>query len=230
MFIPLHDTNPLRYVQLHYATIGLIALNMGIFIYRAATGAEVADPAMISFALIPQEFSAGGLQLGAAGVPEAATLLSYAFFHADVWHLLGNMVFLWVFGDNVEDAVGHLRFLVFYCLCAIAAGLVHVAVDPGSSLPLVGASGAVAGVVAAYFILHPRVRLWVLFLGKIPLRLSALWALGAWAALQVWNAVSAGPGGVAWWAHVGGLVAGAVLIVAMRRPGVALFDRGLDAA
>ncbi len=227
MFIPIHDANPLRHVQFHYATVGLIALNMAVFIVRAATGAATGDAGMLAFALVPLEFSGGGLAAAVpGGVPEPATLLTYAFFHADVWHLLGNMVFLWVFGDNVEDALGHARFVAFYALCAIAAGIMHIAVDPRSPIPLVGASGAVAGIVAAYFMLHPRVRLWVLFLGKIPLRISALWALGAWVALQFWNALAAGPGGVAWWAHIGGLIAGAVLIVVLRRPGVSLFDRG----
>src|SRR5690606_1926860 len=138
--------------------------------------------------------------------------------------------FLWVFGDNVEDAVGHWRFLLFYLLCAVGAGLAHALMVPDSPSPLVGASGAVAGIVAAYLILHPRVKIWVLAFGRLPLRLSALWVLGFWVLVQVWSVVMMGDGNVAWWAHIGGLASGALLILVLRRPGVHLFDRGLNPA
>ena len=111
-------------------------------------------------------------------VPERLTLLSYMFFHGDILHLAGNMLFLWVFGDNVEDAMGHIKFLIFYLACGVIAGLVHAWVVPTSDAPLIGASGAVAGVIAAYLMLHPRVRVWVLALKAIPLRISAAFALG----------------------------------------------------
>src|SRR5262249_54518115 len=132
-----------------------------------------------------------------------------------------------VFGDNVEDALGHLNFLVFYLACGVIAGLTHSLMMPSSGLPLIGASGAVAGVIAAYLILHPRVRVWVLAFRFIPLRISAALVLGAWIATQVVMVMLPDTGPVAWWAHIGGLVAGAVLVLFMRRPGVALFDRGL---
>jgi membrane associated rhomboid family serine protease len=160
-------------------------------------------------------------------VPEGLTLVTYQFLHSDILHLLSNMLFLWVFGDNVEDAMGHLKFIVFYLACGVAGGLAHAWMLPGSSLPLIGASGAVAGVIAAYLILHPRVRVWVLAFRLIPLRISAAWVLGVWAATQIVMVALAPFDQVAWWAHVGGMAAGAVLIVFLRRPGVALFDRGL---
>jgi len=227
MFVPLHDHNALKHISLHYVTLGLIAANVVVFIVLQAGGAERATAALATtFGVIPREVT--GLALPAPGLfPESVTLGSYMFIHGGWSHLIGNMLFLWVFGDNVEDALGHFRFLVFYFLCGIGAGLAHVALDPASGVPLVGASGAVAGVISAYLILHPRVRVWVLVLGRIPLRLSALWVLGAWIAMQIFAVLSPPGDNVAWWSHIGGLVVGAVLVVVLRRPGVPLFDRGL---
>jgi membrane associated rhomboid family serine protease len=119
---------------------------------------------------------------------------------------------------------------VFYLACGVAGGLAHAWMQPSSSLPLIGASGAVAGVIAAYLILHPRVRVWVLAFRFIPLRISAAWVLGVWAATQIVMIAIAPGEQVAWWAHVGGMVAGAILVLILRRPGVALFDRGLARA
>jgi membrane associated rhomboid family serine protease len=162
-------------------------------------------------------------------VPESVTLLSYMFLHGDIFHLLSNMLFLWVFGDNVEDAMGHTKFLVFFLLCGLAGGLAHAAMQPASKLPLIGASGAVAGVIGAYLLLHPRVLVWVLAFRFIPLKIPAALVLGVWVATQVIMVfvTQAGPEQVAWWAHIGGFLAGAVLIVLFRRPGVPLLDRGL---
>jgi len=223
MFIPIHDANRLRNIELHYATLSLILINIAIFFL-----VPVGTPNVGNFMLIPSSLTGQGPAFG--DVPEAVTLLTYSFLHYDFWHLAGNMIFLWVFGDNVEDAVGHVRFLLFYALCTIGGGLAHVLVAPGSPVPLIGASGAVAGIVAAYLMLHPKVRIWVLLFAKIPLRLSAMWVLGAWIAYQVAYALIEGDALVAWWTHVGGVVVGALLIVVLRRPGIALFDRDLDPA
>ena len=152
------------------------------------------------------------------------------FFHADIFHLLGNMLFLWVFGDNVEDAMGHMKFLFFYLTCGIAAGLVYAWMMPDSDMPLIGASGAVAGVIAAYLMLHPRVGVWVLVFSVIPLRITAGLALGLWIAMQVVMILVSNAGPTAWWAHIGGLVTGAALVIFLRRPGVPLFDRGTQPA
>ncbi len=191
--------------------------------------------AVATFGLTPSELFGtslitapdAGCRPGSMPLAEGATLLTYMFFHADIFHLFFNMLFLWVFGDNVEDAMGHVRFLIFYLACGVFAGLFHSWMVPDSELPLIGASGAVAGVIAAYLMLHPHVGVWVLAFKIIPLRISAGLALGLWIVLQIVMIAVADVGPTAWWAHIGGLIAGAVLILFMRRPGVPLFDRGV---
>lgn len=243
MFIPIHDANPLRAIHFQFVTVTLILANVAVHLWQIATQMP-ADPTLspdLAFALVPTEllgeFAYGGRStdlFDALPVPETGTLISYQFLHGNWLHLFGNMLFLWVFGDNVEDAMGHLSFLLFYILCGIAAAMAHVVMEPSSGIPLVGASGSVAGVVAAYVMLHPRVQLWVLVLRVLPLQIMAFWALGAWIGFQLLMAVAPSilGGGdpsvaqVAWWAHVGGILAGMVLILIMRRPGVPLFDRG----
>jgi membrane associated rhomboid family serine protease len=234
VFIPLSDDNPLRAIRFQWVTIALIVANVIVFLLENTPDGQAA---IASFALIPSELfqvrGLGGAVLGpdqSLPVPEGVTLITYQFLHSDILHLLSNMLFLWVFGDNVEDAMGHLKFLAFYIVCGMVGGLAHAWMLPGSNLPLIGASGAVAGVIAAYPILHPRVRVWVLAFRFIPLRISAAWVLGVWAATQIVMIAIAPFDQVAWWAHVGGMAAGAVLILVLRRPGVALFDRGLARA
>jgi membrane associated rhomboid family serine protease len=216
LFIPLRDDNILVFIL---EVSGLTHAAVASF---AVTPRELLGGTAL---LAPSSFSEEGYAIG-----EEATLLTYMFFHADVFHLVGNMLFLWVFGDNVEDAMGHLRFLVFYLACGVFAALFHAWMLPDSDLPLIGASGAVAGVIAAYLMLHPRVGVWVLAFKVIPLRITAGLALGVWIALQVVMVAMPDMGPVAWWAHIGGLIAGAVLILFMRRPGVPLFDKGLRLA
>jgi membrane associated rhomboid family serine protease len=234
VFIPLSDDNPLRSIRFQWVTVGLIAANVLAFVWQSA---GMGQTAAASFAIVPSELFQvhvfGGPAYGPfdrVAVPEGYTLLSYMFLHGDILHLLSNMLFLWVFGDNVEDAMGHLKFLVFYIACGVFAGLTHAFMLPTSKLPLIGASGAVAGVIAAYLILHPRVLVWVLAFRFIPMRISAAWVLGVWVATQFFMILLNQPDQVAWWAHIGGMAAGAVLIIFMRRPGVPLFDRGLRPA
>ncbi|MCW5716196.1 MAG: rhomboid family intramembrane serine protease [Bauldia sp.] len=225
MFIPIFDINERQNIPLHYATIGLIAANVAVFLLQMLV---LGDNTEAGLALIPATFT-GDLPRSEVIdiVPEWATLVTYSVLHADFWHLFGNMLFLWVFGDNVEDALGHIRFVVFYLLCAMAGGAAHILWDPDSVDRLIGASGGVAGIVAAYLVLHPRVRVWVLVLGKVPLRLPAFWIIGAWIVFQVAWALIEGDIAVAWWAHVGGIVAGVVLVLILRKPGTPLLDRGL---
>ncbi|MCC2110524.1 MAG: rhomboid family intramembrane serine protease [Hyphomicrobiales bacterium] len=228
MFIPLHDSNPLNHVRFQFMTVAIIAVNVVAYFLTADGLFETVRQAdVLSFGVIPAVITdAVNLPVEYVVLPEEITLVSYAFMHGDIWHLGGNMLFLWVFGDNVEDAVGHFRFLIFYLLCAIGGALVHIAVMPESQSPLIGASGATAGIVAAYLLLHPHVRLWVLAFGRFPIPISALWALSAWIIMQfIAIATSDAEDAVAWWAHVGGIVTGAVLILIMRRRGVPLFDR-----
>ena len=231
MFVPLSDENALKSISFQYVTVTLIAINVILFLVTQF----VPDVrAMTGFAIIPAELVkvgwAGGPAYGPLDlvpVPERYTLITYMCLHGGWMHLISNMLFLWVFGDNVEDAMGHFRFLVFYLACGIFAGIAHTLAVPDSPRPLIGASGAVAGVIAAYLMLHPRVNVWVLVFRYIPLRLSATIVLGVWIITQFVMVVLPEQGPVAWWAHIGGLVAGAVLVTFMRRPGVRLFDRGL---
>jgi len=232
VFVPLHDTNPLKNIRFQYVTVGLIALNVAVYvIFQTGWFVPLADEDVTAFAVIPARLmaaSAGGSAFfanGAVFVPERLTLVTYMFLHGGWIHLIGNMLFLWVFGDNIEDAMGHVRFVMFYLMCGIFAALLHSYMLPYSQLPLIGASGAVAGVIAAYLILHPKVKVWVLALWRIPIKITAAWALGIWILAQFGNLLFESEEAVAWWAHVGGLAAGAVLILFMRRRGVVLFDR-----
>jgi membrane associated rhomboid family serine protease len=231
VFIPLSDDNPLRSIRYQWVNLGLIIANVAAFFLQNTQGAQAS---ILSFALIPSELFQVHIIGGAApslqqpvAVPEGLTLLTYQFMHGDIFHLLSNMLFLWVFGDNVEDALGHVRYLIFYLLCGVAGGLAHAVMLPASPLPLIGASGAVAGVIGAYLLLHPRVLVWVLAFRIIPLNIKAAWVLGIWVLTQAIMVLISPADQVAWWAHIGGLVAGAVLVVFLRRPGVPLFDRGL---
>jgi membrane associated rhomboid family serine protease len=225
-FIPIHDTNPLRNITRPYVAWTLIAANVVVFFATGGLAGEPAQEPVLAFGLIPAVFN-GAMPAPpfAVGVPDALTLVTYAFLHGDLWHLAGNMIFLWVLADNVEDALGHVRYLAFYVLCAVAAGYAFVLTDPTSPSPVIGASGAVAGNIAAYLMLHPRAKMWVLLFVRIPVRLSAVYVLGFWVALQLFSLVAGGDEAIAWWSHIGGLLAGAVLVVFMRRRGVALFDR-----
>lgn len=234
MFIPLRDDNSLKSIPFQYVTVSLIALNIIVFLLELGA---LDQTAVASFGVTPSVLLGTGALVSPNGVlteginiAASPTLITYMFFHADVFHLAGNMLFLWVFGDNVEDSMGHARFLVFYLACGVFAALVHSWMVPDSQLPLIGASGAVAGVIAAYLMLHPRVSVWVLAFKIIPLRITAGLALGLWIGLQVVMIALDNVGPTAWWAHIGGLIAGAVLIVFMRRPGVRLFDRDLSLA
>jgi membrane associated rhomboid family serine protease len=236
LFIPLSDDNPLRFVRYQWVTIGIIAVNVAVYLLQIfGLGLAAGN----SLAVVPAELLQVRIVHGSAhgafdtiAVPEGFTLISYMFLHTSFLHLTSNMLFLWVFGDNVEDAMGHVRYLAFYILCGIAAALVHTLVQPTSRLPLMGASGAVAGTIAAYLILHPRVLVWVLAFRVIPLRVTAVWILGLWVATQLFMVLVNWGEQVAWWAHIGGVVAGGLLIPVMRRPDVVLFDRRMrpDAA
>ena len=234
MFVPVYDTNPLRSIKFQYVTFALVAVNLAVF----ALELTMLPPQVVAgFGVVPANLLSSILAGGRAatgialppelvGLPTWATLLSYMFLHGAIWHIGTNMLFLWVFGDNVEDAMGHAKFLFFYLACGVFAGAAHTAMQPGSAVPLIGASGAVAGVIAAYVLLYPRVMVWVLAFRIIPLHITAAFALGVWILTQlvmVFLPPSGPPMPVAWWAHIGGLLAGAALVLVLRRPGVRLF-------
>ncbi|RUT29406.1 rhomboid family intramembrane serine protease [Arsenicitalea aurantiaca] len=224
MFLPLHDRNPIKHVDFPYVTYGLIGVTTLVFLFQSILPPAQFDDLVVAFGMIPVVVS-NQVTGPAPWLPDQLTLLTYAFLHADWMHLLFNMLFLWVFGDNIEDALGHVRFLVFYLLCAALAGLAHMAFDYGGFGPLIGASGAVAGVMGAYLVLYPHARVYVLFrlVIPIPLPVPAFWMLGAWIGTQLFYVLVGSDDGVSWWAHLGGIAAGALLVVPMRRRGIALF-------
>ncbi len=223
-FIPLSDSNPLRNIRRPWVAWGLMAAN--IIAYFLVGNGNFVDEApigpAIAYGVIPVVFNGNALRPeDLMLVPEWATLITYTFLHGNIWHLVGNMLFLWVFADNVEDALGHFRYLLFYLLCGAAAGYAFVLSDPASQSPVIGASGAVGGNIGAYLLLHPRAKVWMLIV--VPVYLRAMWVLGAWIVFQFFYALGGGGDDtVAWWAHIGGVLAGALLVVFMRQRGVPL--------
>ncbi len=214
--IPLHDDNPTRRVP--FMTVSFIIACVAVFFWQLSFGA---DMEITAYALGLTPAVLFGLQaplVEPALVPAWATLFTSMFLHGGWMHLIGNMLYLWVFGNNVEDSMGHGRFIVFYLLCGLVAAFTQVLPEPASTVPMIGASGAVSGVLGAYLLLHPRARILVLIPVIIFLytaRIRAGWLLLFWFLLQLLNSMAeAGNegGGVAWLAHVGGFVAGMVLI------------------
>lgn len=222
MFIPLHDSTPLKVIRFQAVTISIIALNVLVYL---GTGAFTPEPVLAAiatgFGVVPGELT-GMLQTGAPfdPIPEPLTLITYQFLHAGWGHLLSNMLFLWVFADNIEDAYGHVAFALLYLTSGVIAALAHVLLMPGSAAPLVGASGAVSGILGAYLVLFPRARVWILLFMRLPIRIGALWVLGSWFALQLisfWFQEGMPDAAVAWGAHIGGFLAGAAITYALRR-------------
>lgn len=232
MFIPLHDGKPVKYIDWQWVTGLIIAANVAIFFYITLMAANAEDGigfAALAFGHVPSVYNdIRTLPIEFQIIPDpayAVTALTSAFLHGDIWHLGGNMLFIWVFGDNVEDALGHIKYLIFYLACAFAAAWFHAFVYPDSDAPLIGASGAAAGIVGAYLMLHPKMKVWLLFMGRIPLRISAFWALGGWVGFQVYMFIVGSDDQVSWAAHVGGIAAGVALVGLMKRRQVPLFDR-----
>ena len=229
MFLPLHDQNPLKVIPFQLITCCIIAVCVLVFLYQQFLPAEQQQAQILSFGLLPAVlFDHRVLAPELALLPSELTLLSSMFLHSGWMHLFGNMAFLWVFGDNVEDSMGHWRFLLFYCACGVLASLTHAFAGSESISPLIGASGAVSGVLAAYLLLHPRVKVIILVLMRLPLRLRAYWIIGAWIGLQVYNIATGAGGHVAWWAHIGGFVTGLILIPFFKLERVKLFGSDSD--
>jgi membrane associated rhomboid family serine protease len=208
--IPLRDTQPSYSKPL--VTIGLIAVNTLVFLFQATLDPFSLNQFIVSFGLVPDRL-------------QWSALVTSMFLHGGWLHLIGNMWFLWIYGDNVEDILGHGKFLLFYLLCGIAAGLFHVAFNADSRLPTVGASGAIAGVMGAYMVKFPRSRIVTLvfiFFFVTTMEIPASVMLIYWFVVQFFSGVGSigyshlSQGGVAWFAHVGGFLAGIVLIFALR--------------
>ncbi|MBY0361346.1 MAG: rhomboid family intramembrane serine protease [Phreatobacter sp.] len=226
MFIPLSDHNPHRHITAPYVTFALIGINVAVFLLTTGlVPSQSANANMLGLGLIPAVVTEQAhLARELVIVPAWATWLTYMFMHAGWMHLIGNMLFLWVFADNIEDAMGHWRFFVFYLLCGLIGGAAHLVINPASQAPLVGASGAVSGVLAAYLLLFPRVRVFGLVFNILPLTIPVWLALGTWIMLQVYHLFTTHGGATAWWAHIGGLVAGAALVGLMKSRDVVFFS------
>jgi hypothetical protein len=222
--IPLHDNNPRH--SFPWITLTLIAVNSAIFFYEAFAIEGAREALFASYALVPARTT--GFFSGEAVAPSAAIFPFFTsmFLHGGWMHLIGNMWFLWIFGDNVEDRTGRLGYMLLYVASGLAGSVGHVLFSPDSALPTVGASGAISGVMGAYLITFPRARILtlvpiVIFLTTI--EIPAFLILLYWLLLQFLSGAAslgadAGQGGVAWFAHVGGFVAGIPLMLALRRP------------
>jgi rhomboid family protein len=210
--IPLRDVIPSRTTPI--VTVTLIVLNVLVFLFELSLGNDL-DQFLFAFGLVPADFS-------------LLTLFTSMFLHGGFLHVGGNMLYLWIFGDNVEDRMGHGRFIVFYLMCGIGAAVAQTMMRPASEVPMVGASGAVAGVMGAYFVLYPRSRIVTLlpiFIFIQLIEVPAVLFLGIWFLLQFLSGVGsiadadrASMGGVAFWAHVAGFAVGAIGVLFFRRP------------
>jgi len=224
--IPISDDNPTRLAPI--VNWALIALCVVVYLWEWSLG-KAMDPALNVLGFAPASFFSPQTSLSQyVGLPAAATIFTSMFLHGGILHLAGNMLYLWIFGNNVEDAMGHIRFLLFYFACGVCAALTLAYIEPHSTVPMVGASGAISGVLAAYVLLHPRARVTVIVpLGIIiyPFAIRAVWVVGLWFLMQLINAAFSDPSqpGVAWWAHVGGFAAGLMLTPILKTPGVRLF-------
>jgi membrane associated rhomboid family serine protease len=217
MFIPLRDENPTRRVPV--VTVLLIAANVVVFLWTSFGPAGL-EASVLRFGAVPYELTHPG-QTAGYGVERAAPWLALflsMFLHGGFLHLAGNMLYLWIFGNNIEDVLGPLRFLLFYFLGGIAAGLTHTLLQPASKVPMIGASGAIAAVLGGYALLFPKARVHTLIFLIVYIRVipvPAVLVLGLWFLLQLLNA--GGGGDVAWFAHIGGFLAGLLLALLMTR-------------
>jgi len=227
--IPLHDDNPTEITPM--VTIALIVLCSLVFLYEVSLPEKVGEAFVFQYGAIPAAIFGHeeALPDDAVVVPITLTLLTSMFLHAGWMHLIGNMLYLWIFGNNIEDVMGHVKFVIFYVVCGIFAAMSHALTDPSSAIPMVGASGAISGVLGAYLLLFPRAQVLVVIPLGIIIRtmyVPAGFVLGFWFVMQLLSggmSLGQGGGGVAFFAHVGGFVAGMALIGLFKRPDVRFF-------
>jgi len=218
--IPLKDNIPSSRTPV--ITIGLIVINVLVYVNQLTLPPRAAVRFVYLYGLIPLEISSGDLMVPHP-VPLYGTILTSMFVHGGLFHLAGNMLYLWIFGDNVEDRLGRVRYLLFYLLSGVGAAAAQILSDPHSKIPMVGASGAISGVLGAYLLLYPHARVVTLvFFGWFVrvIEIRALIVLGFWIVVQLVSGLltwGAQVGGVAWFAHVGGFVAGLVMVIPLRR-------------
>lgn len=212
---PISDDNPRHLTP--YVTWSIVAVCVVVFLWQFSLG-DSGNRAVFGFGMIPARlFGEAELPAGFTTIPPTMTVLTSMFMHGGLLHLGGNLLFLWIFGDNVEDSMGHTRYLIFYVICGVAAALTQAGIDPISRIPMIGASGAISGVLGAYLVLHPMATIrTIVMLGFFVtvLHIPAIIVLGLWFAMQFFSATLSATdvGGVAFWAHVGGFVAGMVLV------------------
>ena len=236
MLFPYRDDNPRRHGP-PLATLAIIGISTAVYLLvQLPLGPHEGQAYVLSFGFIPAVFfGQAELPSELARIPSASTLVTSMFSHGGLVHLVGNMWFLWIYGDNVEDAMGRFRYLLFYLICGCVGTLAHAAIDPASRLPLVGASGAISGVIAAYLLIWPRANVRVfywffIFIGTI--NVPAFVVLGLWIVEQLFALPMAiqAQCGIAIVAHLGGFAAGLVLTPFLKRRGVALFQSPHSAA
>ena len=227
--IPLRDDNPTTIRPV--VTVGLIVVNALVFLYQVSLGPREGQVFVYQFGAIPALiFGSGSLPSELVAIPASFSIFTSMFLHGGFMHLIGNMLYLWIFGNNIEDAMSHSRFIVFYLLTGLIASMTHLLTDVTSTIPTVGASGAISGILGAYILLYPRARILVL----IPLGLftrimyiSAGFVLGFYFVLQLFQGtLSFGQsgGGVAWFAHIGGFLAGLALVGLFKQRTVRFFN------
>lgn len=221
MVLPLYDDDPLEGKTTPYVTYGLIATNMIVAVAVFSIPTATYDTLLHVIGLVP------AVEIRSmprpSVLPRDLSLFTSMFLHANWWHLLGNMLFLWIFGDNIEDAIGRLRFFAFYILCGLGATAAFVISAPHATYPLLGASGAIAGVMAAYLLIRPCAKIEVL-ISLIPVGFPAYLVIGLWMGMQILYVETQANDGVAYWAHIGGAIAGGLLILVMRPPHIRLFE------
>jgi membrane associated rhomboid family serine protease len=227
--IPLHDDNPTQITPI--VTMTFIGICVAVFLYQVNLPQEPAELFAFQYGAIPSIiFGHASLPEEArVGFPATLTLVTSMFLHGGWMHLLGNMLYLWIFGNNIEDVMGHAKFVVFYILSGILAALSHALTDPSSQIPMVGASGAISAVLGAYLLLFPRAHVLVLLPGIGMTRVAAGIVLGMWFLTQLISggmSVGASGGGVAFFAHIGGFIAGMALIGLFKRRDVRFFSPG----
>lgn len=225
--IPLRDDNPTETRPV--VTVTILSSVALVFLWQLSFGPRGGEAIVYALGLIPGVlFGQHELPAELAIVPPSVTIFTSMFMHGGWMHLLGNMLYLWIYGDNVEDSMGHGKFVLFYLVCGTAAAFAQALPDPHSTIPMIGASGAISGVLGAYLLLYPRARILVLiplgfflYIVKWPASFVLIW----WFVLQFLSStVSAGSSGVAFRAHLGGFVVGMILVGLFKRPGVRLFN------
>ena len=224
--IPIYDDNPALGKPL--LVISIIIACIIIWFWQSGLGYQDNNTVITNFGLTPAAFLGKMQQPGT--FLSIFTLFTSMFMHGGFMHLAGNMLYLWIFGDNIEGALGHFRFILFYFLCGIAAAFTQILSAPNSTIPMIGASGAVSGVLGAYLIFYPRARIRTfVFLGIFItfLRLPAVLLLGFWILGQVISAILSNPGspGVAWFAHLGGFFVGMLLAPLLKKPNISIFQK-----